>query len=665
MEYIFVSCDIIGHSREDSLERQRERVYAINEIVRETIIGHKAESVIWASGGDGGHVAFEGGKFAGDALELIVKLRSWSIGQRVPLRVVANTGEVERVQGADGRVQLVGHGINLAGRLLRFADQNRVVVTKTFSNVIHTAGLNDVQFHNPRVVRPTYFPPQQVVLLSIEGKFKSRWDVVQSYSDREALSTAIDQKNGLEVIYRARRLLQINPSDQDARNALRQIVKGGFEFLTRDNLMGELLTNKEFGEKYIRGMTLLERKKGDIVCKAHEEGQTMFMVLRGELGGYLPSDGNNQSLTDRTVDFTIAPGDLVGELAFALERKRTATLLCLEDTALLSFRYSDLLRSLSDSKQRDQLQEFLQRKIRSRILEQVCNSASFLVGKRSYGPPTGPLANHTSPWIDLLPYFDILEMDWTTKRFGPEDRDFSRRGVYILVSGKIEQIGGGDNILDGANESIIYAEVENDIYFKQHEYRLLKNIKIVLIEEAGFSEFGVETYQEIISSLQMACKISATGPIEDELMAKKHLFLSYGRENLSDISQLRDDLIAAGELVWWDQDILPGQDWKMAIRQAMRDSYAVVLCLSKETEARSRSGIFPEALDAIGVYREYSPGNIFLIPVRLSRANIPPIEIDATRTLDRLQYVDLFPSSKRSDGLGRLIQALQNTPEHP
>ncbi len=97
----------------------------------------------------------------------------------------------------------------------------------------------------------------------------------------------------------------------------------------------------------------------------------------------------------------------------------------------------------------------------------------------------------------------------------------------------------------------------------------------------------------------------------------------------------------------------------------MKDSYAVVLCLSKETDARATTGIFPEALDAIAAYREYAPGSIFLIPVRLSECTIPPIEIDATRTLDRLQRVDLFPAAEWSKGLQRLIKALQATPHHP
>ena len=144
----------------------------------------------------------------------------------------------------------------------------------------------------------------------------------------------------------------------------------------------------------------------------------------------------------------------------------------------------------------------------------------------------------------------------------------------------------------------------------------------------------------------------------------KHVFLSYCHENKPEIAQLRQDLLAAGEAVWWDQDILPGQDWKAAIRQAMKRSSVVVLCLSDETSKRSRSGIYPEALDAIAEFRDHAPGSIFLIPIRLSACEIPPIEIDGTRTLDRLQYVDLFPAGNRSEGLNKLLQAIRASPSH-
>ncbi len=148
-------------------------------------------------------------------------------------------------------------------------------------------------------------------------------------------------------------------------------------------------------------------------------------------------------------------------------------------------------------------------------------------------------------------------------------------------------------------------------------------------------------------------------------MGKKHVFISYCHDNEKEVRRLRDDLIQAGEQVWWDKKILPGENWKLAIHQAMKESYAVILCLSKEMEGRTTSGIYPEARDAIEYFREYPPGSLFLIPVRLSECEVPAIPIDGMTMLDSIQHVDLFPPSKRAEGLDRLIKALRQASNRP
>ena len=142
-------------------------------------------------------------------------------------------------------------------------------------------------------------------------------------------------------------------------------------------------------------------------------------------------------------------------------------------------------------------------------------------------------------------------------------------------------------------------------------------------------------------------------------MDAREIFLSYSRVNKKEAAHLREDLLAAGFQVWWDQDILPGHDWKFEVRNAMRHSKVVLWCYSSKAVERTTSGIYPEVLDAISIYRKYKPGEIFLIPVRFSECTIPPIEIDGTRTLDQIEYVDLFPPDMRNDGLERLTGTLE------
>jgi hypothetical protein len=146
---------------------------------------------------------------------------------------------------------------------------------------------------------------------------------------------------------------------------------------------------------------------------------------------------------------------------------------------------------------------------------------------------------------------------------------------------------------------------------------------------------------------------------------KRHVFISYCHDNQTEVRELCRYLRDAGETVWWDQDIPPGQDWELAIRKALRVSYAVIVCLSAQTTERHRSGIYPEIQDALRIYREYPPDSIFIIPVCLSPCELPAIEIDGTRMFDRLAVADLFPAERRNAGLDKLVRALRLAPEYP
>jgi len=52
---------------------------------------------------------------------------------------------------------------------------------------------------------------------------------------------------------------------------------------------------------------------------------------------------------------------------------------------------------------------------------------------------------------------------------------------------------------------------------------------------------------------------------------------------------------------------------------------------------------------------------VFIIPVKLSECEVPDIAIDGIRSLNSLQFVDLFPEDHRIMGLDRLLQALKST----
>lgn len=101
------------------------------------------------------------------------------------------------------------------------------------------------------------------------------------------------------------------------------------------------------------------------------------------------------------------------------------------------------------------------------------------------------------------------------------------------------------------------------------------------------------------------------------------VFLSYAPDDRTTVQHLYHRLRDDGFQPWMDrEDLLPGQDWKIEIRKAIRQSGAVVVCLS--SRAVTRSGQFQrEMKQALEVYEEQPEGTIYLIPIKLDACDIP------------------------------------------
>jgi len=181
-----------------------------------------------------------------------------------------------------------------------------------------------------------------------------------------------------------------------------------------------------------------------------------------------------------------------------------------------------------------------------------------------------------------------------------------------------------------------------------------KNFEIpVLLRRWGSIDFrgkflDVTPFERAIISLFEA------GPLPRAADAPAHAFLSYCREDFDLVNGLRQTLESAGHPVWLDQEdgrLLPGSDWEREIKRAIRGSYAFILCLSDRWVASSRSGIYPEVIEAIAMQRNMHPNCIFIIPVRLSNCEPPDIQIDALKSLNALQRFDYFGPNPHVGGL--------------
>lgn len=141
--------------------------------------------------------------------------------------------------------------------------------------------------------------------------------------------------------------------------------------------------------------------------------------------------------------------------------------------------------------------------------------------------------------------------------------------------------------------------------------------------------------------------------------ARAHAFLSYVREDRAKVDRLQRILETAGIPVWRDtNDLWPGEDWRIKIRQAItRESLVFVACFSNSSMSRATTYQNEELLLAVEQFRLRPPTTAWLIPVRLEDCRLPQYDLGAGRTLDSLQRVDLIDDDWDT-GAARLVSGV-------
>jgi len=125
------------------------------------------------------------------------------------------------------------------------------------------------------------------------------------------------------------------------------------------------------------------------------------------------------------------------------------------------------------------------------------------------------------------------------------------------------------------------------------------------------------------------------------------VFLCHAHADRDAVRGLYTRLTKDGVDAWLDKEkLLPGQDWELEIRKAVREADVVVVCLSKQfNQAGFRQKEVRLALDTA---MEKPEGEIFIIPARLE-------ECDTLESLRKWHWVDLF----EPQGYKHIIGALQ------
>jgi hypothetical protein len=135
---------------------------------------------------------------------------------------------------------------------------------------------------------------------------------------------------------------------------------------------------------------------------------------------------------------------------------------------------------------------------------------------------------------------------------------------------------------------------------------------------------------------------------------QRHLnvFLSYAPQDEPDVRELYDSLELEDWIDPWldKEEILPGEDWKLAIETAVEEADVIIVCLSRQ--AVSTEHYFQRQIKYAYEFAQEQPeGTIFFIPLRLDDCDIP-------RNFRPFQRVDYFGPEKKK-AYSRLLSALR------
>ena len=581
-EVAIVSCDIRGHSKTDGREQVR-RVTKINEIISTAIRRCRPEQVVWLSGGDGGHVVFRGDEWQPWAVRLVWDLVSWAWDDDVELRITGHVGRVTSTWGADSRVQIVGPGINFAGWLLRQLTHEAVIVSDAFRRAIAPVQIDElsVSFHDERLFIDRNLEPQLLYLLTING-FTSRWFESERDDHRELEKNLLEKSSGWDVLYFAKRIWQVNSKDKQVAAAVERTA-GTLRSIPvdRTSFLASMLA-QELAE-FLRIGQLIERGPGEVICRYGEPGESMFVILRGEVGVYnIEGKGFAGQASPKHVH---RQGEVVGELASVLNRDRTADLVALTDVALLAFTYEEVKKKLPASATRA-----FDMFVTERVLEHATQVASYLVGPNRTGPLSVASGNIGAEdvWRDALRalrgHCQLITVD-----AGPLDLEFDhvlrgvedRGGLYVLVSGRVvRQDGSAEVALDGAQCPVLWIDMPHLLPWPAASYvRVMEPIKVIRIGAAGIEQLDVSQRQQLRSALK-----DAVGHVPDEY--EYQVYLCHSSHDKQVVRQIRDRLEANGIRCWFDEDELHGgRSARRGMEQGLRSSRYLLVCASANLQS--------------------------------------------------------------------------------
>jgi CRP-like cAMP-binding protein len=591
---VFVSCDIVSHGDDDEHERQVSRIRQLNACISALCNGRFGVDVIWASGGDGGHLALFGADKCRLALQLIVSLRRWAETSdagpgNLPLRLrlAAHAGQVSVVEGADGRKELVGDGINTCGGILKFAPAGHAIVTRPFRDLCEAEDSDQ----SDELARSARFGREQQVYLKHDRAMLIAPLLLPGTEDSQASMTMLPEKQRVDnamkrrrywaAIYHAKRLLQVDSADQEAVRALQTLTPTDLVVHAKDGVAAHPLLsalNRQALHELVRASELVEREDGETICSQNDTGDAMFIVLKGGIGVAMRAADENGAPAPFSIRF--GEGDIVGELALALNRRRTATLQAIGSTAFLSINYATLTNLIETASVSDRLERVFKDFLLERSLRFVCQNAPYLAKG-----PLAPLARQTDPWEILAGNAQQYKLGWdqAAEQLSSKGR-FSEPGVYILAGGALVESTRNEFVpkrLDADNLPLVCVNLPGVLVSAMHPFQIDLAaggpvVNLVRISDRSLRAFGPNVFSSLVDQLkrQLASQFALD------------VFISYSHRDEAVASAWRSALEDAGLRVYMGRPD-PMRKFKKEIELALAEALVMIPLVSERATGPS------------------------------------------------------------------------------
>lgn len=519
---------------------------------------------------------------------LTTALREHNIAHSAPARIRL------RMALHAGEMRLDDHGatgtsLNQTFRLLDAQELKSALARSpgVLALIVSAWFFDEVVRNTPASAPDTY----REVHVSVKETNTPAWILVpgdEKLSDREALKYVSKDNRGWDILYYAKRIWQVNSTDVDASLALEHVQANTLRYhdargSTKDeeksvvNPFFEHLGPNELKEVLQLGQ-LIERVRGDVICRYNDSGDTMFMILRGKVGVF---NSEGKGINDTTEPrYVLGQGEIVGELAYALSRNRTADLIALSDVALLSFSYEEIQSKSPVPAVASRVAAFID----FRVLQHVSDSAPYLLGPERIGP----LAVGAPTWdfalTVLRQHSELIVVDRNVFALTLQmlqQQVSNPMGLYILVAGVLKE-QRSDSELRGADFPVLWVDVPSMLGFPQATYEVHQGpVKVLYIAARDIDELHPPQRAALRRALAHAFNRQISGYIFD-------VFLCHSKKDMAVISKIYRRLNVAGITCWFDErQTHPGTSTAHAIEDGVRASSFLLACISSNFADRN------------------------------------------------------------------------------